>query len=235
MSIRYRPTTAVIAVTLALISVLPAYAGAEQTARQKTAALIKTLTGEWIGTCQQSTDGEDAENKYFQAKFEQTGENTFTGKFTYYRLDQKTNEPLNIGETALTATIQEDGTIRNEIVGKGSVIVNKDPKNQEHKVTEILTPTDDKTLSGKIDGKISVSGLPFGIGKNGQIRNATSTWKLENGVMTIDQTLKAGFKVLMVSKSFTVKACSVARRGTDVVSLMKKDLASKPAQPTPGS
>ncbi len=198
---------------------------------------IKSLTGEWIGTCQQTTDGKDADNKYFHAKFEKTGDNVFTGKFTYYRLDPKTGEPLNIGETTMASTIQADGTVCNDIAGKGKILVSNQPKDQEHKLTEVLTVGDDGSIIGKLDGKIDVSGMPFGLGKNGKIRDASSTWKLEDGVMTIDQSIKAGFKVLMVSKSFTIKAHSVAHRGTDVAGLMRKDqLAEKVAsEPASGS
>ncbi len=223
------------AVLFALALAVPA-AAAQETPQEKTVTFIKNLTGEWIGTCQQKTDGEDADNKYFHAKFEQTGSNTFAGKFTYYRFDPKTAEAVNIGETTMVSTIQADGTIKNDIIGKGKILINDQPKDQEHTVTEILTFADENTLTGKIDGKISVSGMPFGIGKNGKIRNAESTWTIRNGVMTLDQTLKAEFKVLVVSKSFTVEAKSVAERGTDVVSLMKRDLASKPAAETePGT
>lgn len=226
----------IVAGILALAFAMPAVSCAQDTAQEKTAAFIKSLTGEWIGTCQQITDGEQAENKYFHAKFEQTGDDTFAGQFTYYRLDLKTGEVLNIGETTIASTIQPDGTVKNDIVGKGKMLVSNQPKDQEHQLIEILTVADDGSIVGSLDGKIDVSGMPFGLGKNGKIRDAMSAWKLQDGVMTIDQSLKARFKVLMVSKSFTVEAHSVAHRGTDVVSLMKQDLASKPtAQPTPGS
>lgn len=233
---KYGRRFALIAAGLVALAFLIPAAWADDSLQQHSAAVISNFTGEWIGTCEQSTDGEEAENKYFHAKFQQTGDNTFAGKFTYYRFDMKTGEALNIGETTITSTVQADGTIRNEIVGKGKVLVNNDPKDQQHEVTEILTIVDDKTMKGKIDGKISVSGLPLGIGRNGRIRNAESTWKLEDGALCIDQTLKAAFKVLMVSRNFTVEAHNSARRGSDVVGLMKSDLASKPAsKPAPGS
>ena len=227
----------IVAGILALVFSIPAVSGVQCAQQEKTAAFIKSLTGEWIGTCRQITDGDQTEDKYFYAKFEKTGDNIFSGKFTYYRLDIKTGEPLNIGETTIASTIQEDGTVKNDIAGKGTMLVSNQPKDQEHQLIEILTVADNGSIVGKLDGKINVSGMPFGLGKNGKIRNATSAWKLEDGVMTIDQSLKAAFKVLMATKSFTVEAHSVARRGTDVISLMKKDqLAEKvAARPASGS
>ncbi len=234
--VRTRSFALIAAALVALLFAVPAVYGAECSSQAQTTALVRTFVGEWVGTCKQTTDQEQAENKYFHAKFEQTGDNTFSGKFTYCRLDTKTGEALNIGETTLTATVQADGTVKNDIVGKGKVLVNNEPKDQEHQVTEILTVVNDKTLKGKIEGKIGVNGMPMGLGKNGKIRNGESTWKLENGVLAIDQTLKATFKVLMVSKSFTVEACNSAKRGSDIVNLMKSDLASKPdPKSAPGS
>lgn len=219
---------------LALAFFIPAASGAQCAQQEKTAAFIKSLTGEWIGTCQQITDGDQTEDKYFCAKFEQTGDNIFSGKFTYYRLDPKTGELLNIGETTMASTIQADGTVKNDIAGKGKMLVSNQPKDQEHQLTEVLTVADNGSIVGKLDGKIDVSGMPFGLGRNGKIRNATSAWKLEDGVMTIDQSLKAAFKVLMATKTFKIEAHSVARRGTDVITLMKKDqlgekVAARPA------
>lgn len=184
-------------------------------------SFYKTLLGDWVGVCMQSTDGQQAENKYFRITIKDTGSGMFISQFTYYRSDGATGTPIQIGETTAISTVQPDGTIKNDIQGKGSILVEKKAKQQSHKLTEVLSPTGPTTFAGKIDGKISVSGLPFGVGKNGKVSNGKSAYLLNNGVLTINQTFKAAFKILLFKKSYTVTANSTARRGTDVSALMK--------------
>jgi hypothetical protein len=200
-------------------------------------ALYKTLVGDWIGVCEQSTDGQQAENKYFHACIKETGPDTYTSTFTYYRSDGATTTPIGIGDTTAVLTIQPDGTVKNEIEGSGSILVDKEPKQQTHKLSEVLTTTSPMSMAGKLTGKISVSGLPFGLGKNGEVSDSKSTYALKDDVLTICQTLKIGFKVLVCKKSYTITANSTARRGSDVSALMKaahvaEKSGTKPAEGT---
>ncbi len=200
-------------------------------------ALYKSIVGDWVGVCEQSTDGQQAENKYFQANIKETAPGTFTSIFSYYRSDGATGTPIKIGDTTAVLAIQPDGTVKNEIQGSGTVMVEKKPKQQTHKLTEVLTATGPASMAGQITGKISVSGLPFGLGKNGEVYGGKSIYALKDGVLTINQTLKAGFKILIAKKSFTIQANSTAKRGTDVAELMRAaHVATKTeAKPAQGS
>ena len=198
--------------------------------------LAQKMTGEWIGVCEQSTDGQPAENKFFHAMIRQTGPNTLEGKFSYYKADPATGEPVDIGDATAAISIEPDGTIKNNVSGTGVVLVEKKPKRETHQLAEVLTMTEAGTLSGRITGKISVDGLPFGLGKNGQVSDGSSTWTLRDDVLTINQTMTAGFRILFYKKTFTIAANSTARRGSDVAALTKASrLAAKPGCSTSGS
>ena len=201
---------------LALALAIPAISHAQPDA----GAFLKSIVGEWVGACEQSTDGEKAGDKYFHFVVKQVDQRTFSSEFKYYRLDEATRTPLHIGDTTFVSTIEPDGTVTNNITGKGTILVDEKPKPQEHQLTETLSCASDNALTGRITGKISSGGLLFGLGKNGDVHDAASTWTLENGVLTIHQSLKAGFRILFFTKDFTVEAKSTARRGSDVVSLM---------------
>ena len=191
--------------------------------------------GEWIGACEQSTDGEPAENKYFHAAVKQTDDNAFESTFEYYRVDKATGSPLHIGNTTIATAVQPDGTALSAINGCGVMLVSEKPKNQRHDFREVLRFTDVGSIDGEGSGTICVEGLPFGLGKNGKIRDARSAWTLSDGVMTMHQTLKASFRALIFTKSFDFTAHYTARRGSDIASLMAKEmrLASKPGQAAP--
>lgn len=213
-----------------LISAAYAQAQPKPACQTEVTGIYKSLVGDWVGTCEQSTDGQQAENKYFHVTIKETGPDTFASTFTYYKSDGATGKPLEIGTTDAVTTVNADGTIKNDIKGAGTIMVEKEPKQMTHTLAETLSPTSPTSLSGQITGKISVSGLPFGIGKNGQISDGKSTYTLTGDTLTISQTLKAGFKVLLYKKSFTVTALSTAKRGSDVASLMQ---ASHVAAKTP--
>lgn len=218
------PRTLVLVVAAILLSIQLASAlRAEPRPASSTdiSALYKSIVGDWVGVCEQSTDGQQAENKYFHACIKETGPDTYTSTFSYYRSDGATATPIRIGDTTAVLTIQPDGTVKNEIEGSGFILVDKEPKQQSHKLSEVLTSTGPTSMEGKLTGKISVSGLPFGLGKNGEVSDSRSTYALKDGVLTICQTLKIGFKVLVCKKSFVIMADSTARRGSDVAALMQ--------------
>jgi hypothetical protein len=213
-----------------LLSLAVPKASSAQTAAEPqttTAQLYKTLAGEWVGTCEQTTDGEPTENKYFQAVIKETSPNVFTSTFTYFKSDGATDKPVQIGSTKVVSTVQPDGTVKNDIQGEGTVLVENKPKNQTHKLSEVLTAEGHSSYSGKIGGKISVDGLPFGLGKNGRVSSGTSTYALNGDVLTINQKVTATFKILIAKKSFNITMNSTAKRGTDVAALMKADRIAK--------
>jgi len=184
------------------------------------AAFFRSITGEWIGTCEQSTDGEKAENKYFHAVIKQVDPSTFSSKFEYYRFDKAKNAPLKIGDATVITTVAPDGSAKAKITGEGIVLVNEKPKDQSHELQESLVGLSSGGLQGQGTGKVSVKGMPLGLGKNGKVESSKSNWNLDNGVLTIDQNLKVGFRALFIKKSFDMTAHYTARRGTDVASLI---------------
>ena len=110
------------------------------------------------------------------------------------------------------------------------MLVNNKPKNQQNELTEVLTAAGADSLTGLGSGTISVDGMPFGVGKSGKIQSATSKWNLNNGVLTVDQSIKAGFRALVFTKTFNVEAHYTARKGSEVACLMNKktQVSAKP-------
>ncbi|MCL5103080.1 MAG: hypothetical protein M1133_03045 [Armatimonadetes bacterium] len=220
-ALRVRACSRVLAIGigLALFGSVAGYAEAVPGAQQDVRSFFKTIVGDWIGACEQSTDGKKAGDKYFHALITQADANTFHSQFEYYRLDEKTGSPLHIGTSTVTTTLAADGSAKNHITGKGIILVNLKPKNQQHDFTEVLKPAG-MCLQGEGSGSISVSGMPLGLGKGGKIQRATSTWSLSGGVLNISQSIKAGFRALFFTKSFNVAANYTAKRGANIASLM---------------
>ena len=221
-------TVAVFSVFL-MFMMITSYAQ-QPTSTNSTSDFFRIIVGEWIGMCDQSTDGVKADDKYFHALVKQVNANTFSAAFDYYRIDKRTNTPLRIGSTTFTTTIETDGAAKNKITGKGIMLVNNKPKNQQHELQEILTSPKAGNLQGHGAGKISVNGMPFGLGKNGKIADSKSSWSLNNDVLTIHQTISAGFRALFFKKTFKISANYTARRGSNVASLWSNQTrsASKP-------
>lgn len=183
---------------------------------------FRGITGDWIGVCEQKTDGEQAEDKYFRATVSVLSDDTFDTRFEYFRLDEKTGDLLSIGSATIITTLEPDGTAVNEITGQGTVMVNDKPKNQRHELQELLTVNGNGTLEGLGTGRIEVSEMPLGIGKNGKVQSAKSTWEMKDGVLNIQQSIRVGFRALIFTKHFDITANYTAQRGTDVASLITK-------------
>lgn len=210
-----------VALAAAMVAVIVGCAIPASAAATDAKSFFNKMVGEWVGTCRQTTDGKSADNKYFHVLVKQISPNTYTSNFDYYRVDSKTKKLLKIGSSDVTTTIGADGVARNKISGKGTMLVDFKPKQQTHQLQEVLSSSSDG-LKGQGSGTLSVSGMPLGLGKGGKIQSATSTWSLNNDTLTIHQTIKAGFRALFISKTYDVVATYVAKRGTDIASIVSK-------------
>lgn len=181
------------------------------------------ITGEWVGTCRQSTNGKQADNKYFHAVIKQVDANTFNSSFEYFRIDDTSHNPIKIGTSSIVTSIAPNGTAQNQISGKGIMMVDYKPKEQTHNFKETLTVASNGLL-GQGTGSLSVNGMPFGLGRNGKISKATSSWTFDGSNLTIRQNITAGFKALFFSKNFDVVAEYSARRGSSLASIMGKPM-----------
>ncbi len=220
----------IFAAALILALLITTAATAQDNSTNSIADFFRSISGQWIGTCDQSTNGEQAETKYFSATVKHDDDNTFTAKFDYFRYDTAQQSLIPIGSSDVVTTIAPDGTAKTQIIGSGVILVDEKPKNQNHELNEVLKIVDG-CLTGEGTGKLSVSGMPLGLGKNGQVRKDTSAWSINNGVLTISQALNVRFKALIFSKSFDVEAKYTAIRGTDVAELVNNPIkvAASPA------
>lgn len=181
-----------------------------------------SLVGDWVGTCEQSTDGVKADNKYFRASVQQLGPSEYETRFEYFKADKTTGKSVQIGESQVKTVVGPNGAATSVITGKGTVLVNNKPKPQEHELTEKQTCIDLCSLRGVGGGKVKVSNMPLGLGSKGTVRESKTDWSLKDGVLSIDQKLRVAFSVLVFSKSFTLEAHYTARRGSDVAGLMAR-------------
>lgn len=204
-----------------LIFALASVAPAQPSPSTCAADFFRSIVGDWVGTYEHSTNGEQAEDTYFKFSIKQADQNSFNSEFWYYRLNPATGSPEPAGNATIKSTVKADGSIESITAGTGTILVEKKPKPQTYDLVETLCNSE-CGLTGKIGGKVSVSGLPLGVGKNGRVYAGSSAWTLDGDVLTIQQSLKAGFKILLFSKSYSLLASSKATRGTDVAALMKK-------------
>ena len=183
---------------------------------------INPLIGEWIGVYEQFTDGKKAGTNYFHAIIKQSGPDTYQTVFEYYRLDEKTGAPVPVGESIMNTTVASDGTATNNIIGKGEVAIDsKTTKPEQHDLSEVLRVSPSVGLQGSGSGRISVSGMPLGLGKNGKVTDYHSDWTMQNGALMITQELKVKFRLLLFSKSFVITAKFTGNRGSDIAALVK--------------
>lgn len=216
------------------ILALASIASAQPTSSTTSADFFRSIVGDWVGTYEHAVNGEQAEDTYFKFSITQVDQDSFASHFEYYRLDPVSGDPQPAGSAKIESMVQADGSVKNVTTGDGTILVENKPKQQTYNLTEVLGSSD-CGVTGKIGGKISVSGLPLGVGKNGQIYDGSSSWSVDGNVLTIKQSLKAGFKVLLFSKRYSLEASSKAIRGTDVAALMTKArVAEKPADTIPG-
>ena len=205
-----------------LTFILASTAFAQPAPSTRAVDFYQKVVGDWVGTYEHTTDGEQAEDIYFKFSVKQSDPNSFTGKFAYFRLNEATGDPEPAGTATIKSTVEADGSVTNVISGEGTIMIENNLKQQTYNLVEKLCNSDCGDLSGDICGKVSVAGLPFGVGKNGRVFSGSSAWSLDGDVLTINQSIKAGFKVLFFSKSYTLLANSKATRGTDVAAIMKK-------------
>jgi hypothetical protein len=181
------------------------------------------LVGEWIGTVEQYTGGVKATTKYFHAVIKQTSPDTYAATFEYYRLDKTTHAPVQVGVTIMTNKITPEGTVTNTITGKGDIFINPTTeKPEEHQLSEVLRMSPSGSLEGNGSGKISISGLALGAGKNGKVSNYTSSWVLDTESLKITERLRVAFHVLFFAQHYDVIDDFEAKRGSDIVGLMKR-------------
>ncbi len=217
-----------LAIALLLVLLAAAVGYAQPSAPPASVAdFLHSLVGEWTGTCVQSTDGKATDNKYFHAIIKQSGPATYETVFEYYRLDPQTGAPITVGATTMATTVAADGTATNRIAGKADVLIDPETlRPEQHDLSEVLRVSPSGGLEGTGSGTIKVSGMPLGAGNSGTVQDYHSTWSQSNGVLSMSQHLEARFKVLFFSKSFAIIADYTARRGSDIVGLMKSASAN---------
>lgn len=180
------------------------------------AGFFHEIVGEWIGTVEQYTDGIKADTKYFHGVVTQISPDTYETLFEYYRLDKKTHAPVQVGVTSMTTRIAPQGTATNTITGKGDVFISpKASKPEEHQLSEVLYMSPSGRLEGKGSGKISVGG------KNGKVSDYTSTWALNNGVLSMTEQLRVAFRALFFfTRHYDIVFDFKAKRGSDITGLI---------------
>jgi hypothetical protein len=185
-------------------------------------AFIHSTIGEWVGSYQESTNGQKPDNRYFKAVIRPVGPDSYEARFDYYRPDEKTGAPVKIGGSTVAIKLGPDGTATSTIAGDGQVRTDTGRmKPEQHQLCEVLCLSSDGVLQGRGEGNIQVSGLPMGLGKNGRILDYCSTWENRNGSLKMSRQFKVRFRALGIRKTYDVKAEFIARPGGNVMEIMK--------------
>lgn len=192
-------------------------------------SFLSGLVGEWIGTCEQCTKNDKPDKQYFHAVLKQLDDGSFECKFQLFRQGDK---GLSLcGETSIVTSFDSKGSAVSKIKGTTEVMVSDKPTDSRHELTETLTCTEGG-LQGKGSGRISVSGTPLGLGKNGQVKSSESVWSIKDGVLSIDQKMSVSFKAVIVTKKVDVQTHYTAKRGSDVKTLLdQKTQTAEPPKP----
>jgi hypothetical protein len=163
-----------------------------------TEGFFHNLIGDWIGTANEYTGKIKAHTKYFHAVVRQTSPHTYEASFEYYEFDKQVGAPVQVGLTSITTHITPDGLATNTIAGQGNVFVDpKTTKHEKYQLSELLRMSLSGSLQGKGSGKIVL--VPNRIGK---VSDYTSTWRLDNGVLSISEHLEATFRVLFFARHY---------------------------------
>lgn len=223
--LRLRPSTCVKVGVIAATLVIPlaAIAAPSTTTRVESSAFLRSIVGDWVGTCEQTTDKEKPEHKYFRAVVKETKPNTFESKFECYRIDARTGSQVGAGESTVVTTISGDGVTYSKVTGTGSVLFCGSRKDQRHEIVETVKTAADNSLEATGSGSIKVSGMPMGLGKNGKASSTASSWSIKNGLLTVKQNLKVAFRALCFTKKFNVECRYTARRGSDLAGFIAKN------------
>lgn len=204
------------------------------------AAFFHEIIGEWIGTVEQSTDGIKADTKYFHAVAKQTRPDAYESVFEYFRLDSETHSLVQVGVTSMATKTTPEGNATNTVTGTGDVFLNPETSRpEEHQLSEVLRMSPSGSLEGRGSGTISVGGVALGAGKNGKVSEYTSTWALNDGVLSIRETLRVTFRILFFAIHYDIVDDFTAERGSDIMGLMKggssrgKDVTRSTPTPSP--
>ncbi len=171
----------------------------------------------------QTNNGERADDKYFHAAVKQAGPNAYQMVLDYYRLDRRTGATLPVGVSTIVTTLGQDGSITNRVTGNGEVMIDeRTSKPESHDLSETLRLVAASVFQGTGDGRIDVSGMPFGAGKGGDVRNYHSLWSRNGDTLCIKQQLDVKFKVFCFGKSMSITMDLTASPGNDLAALMRK-------------
>lgn len=195
-------------------------------------SFLQGLCGEWIGKCEQVAEHEEPDVKYFHAVIKQHEDGSYQGAFEFFRQDG--GSLISCGETSVVTTFGSDGMAVSKIKGSGKVKVSDKYNDQRHELTETLSYTEDGSLQSKGTGKINISGMPLGLGKNGRVKESQSVWSIRDGMLSIDQKMSVSFKALVITKTVEVKTRYTARRGSDVKVLLCQESLATGALTKPG-
>ena len=198
------------------------------------AEFFRGITGEWVGVCRQSTDGQCADDKYFHVSIREEGASCYSARFDYYRLDSS-GALSRIGGSSVIVTVAPDCSATGRVTGNGEVLVDHKPRRQEHDLTESFALVGEGQMQARGKGTLKVSGMPLGLGKLGKVRDDQSSWVVSNDTLSICQRLNISFRALCFGRSYKIEACYSAVRGNDVSSQLPKRAADTSKSPSMGS
>jgi hypothetical protein len=172
--------------------------------------------GDWVGSTVTRVNSTEPATGYFHLVVTRVDANTFREEYTFYRLVPKTDVMEPSGTQSYLTTIESSGVIHRTYRGSGTILIDFKPKKQSFDASGEVRFTSPNHLEAAAKGKITVDGMPLGLGKNGKLQKATSTFSLEDDKLIGEMHFEASFRVLLFSKRYRIETQLRGQRGANV-------------------
>lgn len=186
----------------------PAHAAAE--------GFYARMLGDWVGVSVSRVQGQEPSTSYFHLTVSRSDPRTFREQYTYYRRDPKTGALAPSGTQTNLAVLEANEQIRCTASADGTILVDYKPKKQSWQTTGVGRCDGPDRFQADVSGKISVDGMPLGLGKRGRIRSARATWSISGAALLGRTEVESRFRAFVISKSYRVVSEMRAERGRDI-------------------
>lgn len=201
---------------LLVASLLLPTTGAATPSQERVERFYGRILGDWVGESVARVQGQDTATTYFHLSVTRAEPGVFHETFTFYRRDSRTGALQPSGTQTNRATLEASGRVRCEAEATGTILIDFKPKKQTWKTTGAGRCEGDDRFCADVSGRISVEGMPLGVGKRGRIRSARASWTLQGEILRGRTEVESRFRAFLVSKSYRVVTEMRAERGRDV-------------------
>jgi hypothetical protein len=201
---------------LTLTAPVTASQAPREAAHVAVARFYERILGEWVGTSVTRLPGQEPATTYFRLVISRPDAGTFRQEFTFFRRNRKTGVLERSGTQTTRAILAPDGGVRCVAEASGTILIDFKPKKQTWQTSGTGRCDGDACFLADVTGRVSVDGMPLGLGRRGKIRKARATLELQGTTLVGRSEVETRFRVLLFSKKYRVVTETRAERGRDV-------------------